>query len=446
MSVILRTIQSFPRGRTTEEILALLGTGFDRSARMATLAELDSLTAEGRVRLLPNGRWVPTGPISRRSPTDTAARQDPGSERLRAAPFQRFAHDVPGNTEQDEADRIDPKALLRYWRSALRADPRGAITEAKDRHGTSWHLVSGKGPLVPSSGQEVLLTLPLDGLSHDFRTALLRREGHENALAVGWPIAVGRKSGVAAIWPVGLLSAQWQRRDLMLEIRIAADDMLVNPDWIKGAARGSGWTGDSLSAVFEGADGVGLEADEFLSRLREAMAKGIQGKITGDWLSGEINPEAQGIFDAAALFLPDDSSFTAGAVRDLDTIATWSDEKLATTALGPILGLASSPAAVPAINFGPLNGDQVAALRLASSAPLSVITGPPGTGKSQVIVSIAASVLMAGGSVLVASKNHQALDAVEERLGGLAPDYPSSCALWQHPARWTAPLPRFWPI
>jgi very-short-patch-repair endonuclease len=53
-----------------------------------------------------------------------------------------------------------------------------------------------------------------------------------------------------------------------------------------------------------------------------------------------------------------------------------------------------------------------------------VVTGPPGTGKSQAIVSMAASVLLAGGSVLVASKNHQALDAVEERLGGLAPDVP----------------------
>ena len=37
---------------------------------------------------------------------------------------------------------------------------------------------------------------------------------------------------------------------------------------------------------------------------------------------------------------------------------------------------------------------------------------------------MAASVLLAGGSVLVASKNHQALDAVEERLGGLAPEVP----------------------
>lgn len=37
---------------------------------------------------------------------------------------------------------------------------------------------------------------------------------------------------------------------------------------------------------------------------------------------------------------------------------------------------------------------------------------------------MAASVLLDGGTVIVASKNHQALDAVEERLGDIAPDVP----------------------
>lgn len=54
--------------------------------------------------------------------------------------------------------------------------------------------------------------------------------------------------------------------------------------------------------------------------------------------------------------------------------------------------------------------------------PLTVVTGPPGTGKSQAIVAMAASALQAGQTVLVASKNHQALDAVEERLTAIATD------------------------
>nr|WP_244494308.1 MULTISPECIES: AAA domain-containing protein [unclassified Ensifer] len=104
----------------------------------------------------------------------------------------------------------------------------------------------------------------------------------------------------------------------------------------------------------------------------------------------------------------------------------WSHEKLASTALASILGLkAQTPLrATPAINVADLNKEQIDAVRHSLVAPLTVVTGPPGTGKSQAIVSIAASVLADGGSVLVASKNHQALDAVESRLGGLAPNCP----------------------
>ena len=118
------------------------------------------------------------------------------------------------------------------------------------------------------------------------------------------------------------------------------------------------------------------------------------------------------------------SVFTAGAVRDLDAIATWPSEDLSRTALAPLLGLPHHAAVndVPPVNVGPLNMEQIEATAQAMRAPLSVVTGPPGTGKSQVIVAIATTALWARQTVIVASKNHQALDAVEQRLSSIAPD------------------------
>ena len=55
----------------------------------------------------------------------------------------------------------------------------------------------------------------------------------------------------------------------------------------------------------------------------------------------------------------------------------------------------------PPINIGPLNLEQIEAAARAMSEPLSVVTGPPGTGKSQVIVSIAATALWNGQRVLI---------------------------------------------
>lgn len=399
---------------------------------MALLSELEALAAQGSIQRLHNGRWIPCAPSPAASALHTAnipsARATGEAGAIVAAPFTRsiVTTTPPADDQTEEAEKPDPKALLRYWRSALRADPRGAITEAFDRHGAVWHLISGRGTFTPGDGQVIQLRIDLEAFAPDFRAALIRREANDNALAIGWPLALGRRSGVPAVWPVGLISAEWRRRDGFLEVDLAADDILVNPDWLRSAARSTGWRARELEEVFAQDDGVGLECEDFLSRLRDASAAQIRGKITGEWLAPEINPAAQGIFDVAALFLPDDSSFTAGAVRDLDAIAAWPEAQLARSALAPVLGLnpGHTPAALPAVNVGSLNAEQIAAVRAACSAPITVVTGPPGTGKSQAIVSMAASVLIAGGSVLVASKNHQALDAVQDRLGTLAQDAP----------------------
>lgn len=433
MSVVQRTVEAFPRGRTTEEIVVLLDAAFDDAKRRAILAELQALAQSGLIRLERNGRWKPASP-----PRPTEIQTNNGSAPTTAGADADVLFAVPGRITQElmaeEAEAIgdgagptaDPHALLRYWRSALRSDPRGAISQAPDRHGSQWVLATGSGQLKPEEGSRCVLTFDLDSLPADFRQALLRREANEMTLAVGWPIMVGRKSGVPLIWPVGLLAAEWSRADRTLRVAIEADDVLVNPDWLDGAARTAGWQKSELAEVFAATDGVGLRTDDFLNRLREAAARHIRGRVTGQQMVSQIDLSATGIYDVAALLLPTESTFTAGAVRDLDTIGTWPAERLARTALGSVLGLAStSTHSMPHdVNVGALNGEQIEAVRHACSAPLTVVTGPPGTGKSQAIVSMAASVLLHGGTVLVASKNHQALDAVEDRLGGLAPELP----------------------
>jgi len=429
MSLVKDTIEAFPLGRTTAELLVLLDVDFDVEKRRAVIAELEDLARKGRVRRDRDGRWRPLRGVSafgnHENSQASLKPQVTGAQNTLVAAPARFSQ---GRIEADPepiteaAADMDPAAVLRYWRSALRADPRGAVTQAPDRHGTDWHLVTGTGPIVMERGRVLEMSISLDALAPDFRQALVRREADDQSLAIGWPISVGRKSGVPAIRPAGLLSAQWQRSDGRLVLSIEADDILVNQDWLHAAARDTSWSRGALEDVFAIGAGGELSSEEFAGRLREAMASQVRGQLNGTNLLSEISANAPGLYDIVALFLPSESSFTAGAVRDLDAIASWPKEKLARTALAPLLGLEhrQDPVSMPAINTGPLNAEQIGALRNACTQPLSVVAGPPGTGKSQVIVSMAASVIAAGGSVLVASKNHQALDAVEERLGGLA--------------------------
>ncbi len=434
MSLLYRTISAFPRGRTAEELLVLLNADFDPCRREKILGEIDLLLDQEMILRDRHGRWHP---VNRSEPVAASGADQKPSEKefvendgfLAAVAATITARPAPAEdtvTPGDNAGPASPAALLRYYRSTLRSDPRGAIAETEDRHGISWQIATGSGALAPEGGGSVALSFALDALPAGFREALFRREGEENALAVGWPIMVGWKSGERVFWPAGMLSGEWQRTEVTLDVTIDADDVLVNSDWVKAAARRSSWSESALSDVFLRLEGIGLPIDDFTARIREAAAGAILTSLSPAARARRLDPAQEGIHNLFGLFLPTESSFTAGAARDLNRIAAWDAETLRQTALASVLGLERTGGAppAPAINVGPLNAEQIKAVQNGCSAGLSVVTGPPGTGKSQVIVSMAASIMAAGGSVLVASRNHQALDAVEDRLTALAPDTP----------------------
>ncbi len=68
------------------------------------------------------------------------------------------------------------------------------------------------------------------------------------------------------------------------------------------------------------------------------------------------------------------------------------------------------------IEIRPLNKSQEIALKSVFMEPLTVITGPPGTGKSQVVLNIIANAVIKGKTVLFASKNNKAVDVVRNWL------------------------------
>ena len=435
MSLIIKTIEAFPKGRTTKELFAILDVEFKANSREKIRAELLALQQQGLLVLGRDQKWravtrmQASGSRPQRKQSETPLWQP--TEMLMASPalFTKEV-DVSAATDDDPdaSESVDSSSLLRYYRAALQSDPRGALTQAEDRHGTAYQLLSGNGDSMPDLGETGVIKIGLDGLPDAFREALTRRETKEKTLAIGWPISVTKKSGAPAIQPVGLIAATWKREASFLYVRIETNFILINPDWIKSFSRRSAWSLAGLSDVFLGNAGSGLQRDEFILRLREAAAQSVRGKITGRSFAASIDPSDEGIFDALAIFLPTETSFTAGAVRNLDEIGSWDKSKLSRTALGPLLGLeytgevrSSAP-----INVGPLNHEQINAAVNAMNYPLSVVTGPPGTGKSQAIVAIAASEMLEGGSVIVASKNHQALDAVEERLTAIAQKIPFS--------------------
>lgn len=72
--------------------------------------------------------------------------------------------------------------------------------------------------------------------------------------------------------------------------------------------------------------------------------------------------------------------------------------------------------------FG-VNASQLVAVEQAFTSQISLIEGPPGTGKTQTILNIIANVLVRGKTVAVLSNNNAAVENVYEKLGKSELDY-----------------------
>lgn len=212
------------------------------------------------------------------------------------------------------------------------------------------------------------------------------------------------------------------------------DAPLLNAKFLRAIAMG-----DSLHLADEAArlaDELGLnvpvadlpDADDLADRL---------ALIRPDWdWRNALDPAAcrggpplaelsmDGIYNRAIVLSGKRSPFTQGLEAELEALSQVTPAQLSATALGYWLAgdrqaSAEVPDDQPLIEVLPMNSEQRAAVRAALRASHTVVTGPPGTGKSQVVTNLLVNAAWRGMKVLFASKNNKAVDVVEARVNGL---------------------------
>ena len=308
------------------------------------------------------------------------------------------------------------KNLLRYYIECVRQDEGHPIRASLDDNGKRfipWHSSSDLWCL-----DDAELTVPLD--SNQIRFAdELSRTPTGGALLYGYPIHIeARRIAI----PLLTWSIDYELHDRELRLHATPEWPQMNPEYLKKIARTSeeqraaldslgllDTTDDppDLAVILKGMEDMGLLQD-----VREPL---IPRKLSQ-------RPHDDGIWNCAALFATERSSFTAGLIRDLEEMVQSGAPEWDSTALGTMLGVQGDPRkeAQTAIEVVPLNEEQRQAVRKAVSSPLTAVTGPPGTGKSRIVVSMIADSYMRGNRVLFTSKNNKAVDVVETRVAGLA--------------------------
>ena len=140
------------------------------------------------------------------------------------------------------------------------------------------------------------------------------------------------------------------------------------------------------------------------------------GKLTNrEKISKNMSP---GLYNKSLVFAGENTAYNMSLLQDLLELKGKDD--LDKTALSFILekvSLLKGVEKTPVLPF-PSNEYQVKALQDIFQNKLSVITGPPGTGKSQYISNLLINLFLEDKSVLFVSHTNEAVDVVNEKIDG----------------------------
>lgn len=166
--------------------------------------------------------------------------------------------------------------------------------------------------------------------------------------------------------------------------------------------------------------------------LIEGVTEALESEI-GHQIQGRIDPQrlltkkelaqtpGAGVFNACVLYAAATSDFNRQLLGDLEQMQDSTG--LGETALRLLIEEGSAgdrEAFVPVLPFHS-NEYQLEAMRKVLADDLTVVTGPPGTGKSELVANILVNLVVAGKTALLVSNTNEAVKVVHERLEGLFP-------------------------
>lgn len=322
--------------------------------------------------------------------------------------------------------------LCQYYLECISQDmDEGISVLAKGQDGDPYYAQLGS---VPMASDVDWWTAP--GLGTLLGKA--RAERAKTTLWLGYPVRlrkhrVGKSDGLSIepvlMWPV-LLSD-------VVGAPPRIDDQLpvVNTKFLRHLAMGDGMQLAEEAVRLAEELGLGMRGEE-LPDVDELVERLVRIRPEWDWkepldpVACAVAPtlaeiDAAGIYNRAVIVPGERSPYTQGLETELKALGDVSTETLNETALGRWLTGVMLSSTSPAVDHDslievlPLNTEQRAAVRSALTSPHTVVTGPPGTGKSQVVTSILVNAASRGMKVLFASKNNKAVDVVEARVNGL---------------------------
>ena len=244
-----------------------------------------------------------------------------------------------------------------------------------------------------------------------------RTDDEGQSIAFGWPILTFRTpEGSTSATPVLVCSVSVTKSEEGSLLVSRESDFGINP-----ALSAQDGLGLSLAQVLgELLDGDNSEQPRSYMILIGEAAKSLGVPMDGfeNDFGADILKEEEGIYNAS-MVLQDPNLATAGLLKELESLEGRTDWRQ--TAAAALIDRVAVRTSGGETNKGPLlgplptNHSQEEVIKSSFDSRLTVVTGPPGTGKSQVVVNLVANAWGREESVLLASTNNAAVNVAVER-------------------------------
>ncbi len=312
----------------------------------------------------------------------------------------------------------DLRKLCNYYLNCLSLESSSSVSQfLTSRFSLQYAVLSGLG--VDSDSDQTVLNL-LSKISSN----------RDSKAYLGYPVriyTVYGKGGTAyqKIAPIFLFPVEYTGGNVEISWLPS-----INMEVLKGYCENNS---DSLSVELVNLEtelgmntpDADIEVDELVLRLKEIRQWDWSENIDPYNIpcAAKLEDLPNGIYNRPIIIEAAREKYTQGLEAELMTLANMPEENYRGTALYSwVKGIAATVQSndmQPLLEVLPLNSEQAQSVETALRSELTIVTGPPGTGKSQVVTDLLVNIAWNGKSALFSSKNNKAVDVVDARVNGL---------------------------
>ncbi len=346
------------------------------------------------------------------------------------------------NTEEYQNDGWDTfRRLVKYYRACVLNEESSEAYAYIDNEGDSFLYFNRTGLWYPAEGRAWRDSITLSA-SFQKLVAKIPQSSADNTLILGYPLDVicFEREGEppsTLVQPVFFYPLRYSIRNNRVDIVVEENRVSVNMKWLESNFRNNSekqrsfLSAANLMNFSSQIDAVNHEEESVVYPDFASLAKTLSAffpkKIVECLTPGILStarltePLDSGLYNRAVVMIANKTTYTATLLKELAAIAKAPKSELDKSALRDIFYFGESASTVQdisefqTIETSELNVEQKNAVSALLNNNLVVITGPPGTGKSQVVAATIKNIHIYDKSVLFSSRNHKALDAVVPR-------------------------------